>query len=148
MTPQDSLNCEKLRRAFDGREAIYVEKGVLRVRVTNISFNAIARQIGADVEEILTPGLERSLLHRLRPNELFPLRWQIGAGRLTRFSEHTWAAGYGSWSLFFAPEIVSGVVSLAAAWSAELDAYHRYRQATHFLMDQNAHEPSNRVFPD
>ena len=34
MTSEEFLSCEKLRTAFERREAIYVEKGVLRVRVS------------------------------------------------------------------------------------------------------------------
>ncbi len=35
MPPEDFSNYEKLRAAFEDREALYVEKGVLLVRVSN-----------------------------------------------------------------------------------------------------------------
>jgi hypothetical protein len=148
MTPQVSLNCEKLRNAFEGREAIYIEKGVLRVRVVNIRCNVAVRRIDAEVEEILTPGLERSLFHSRQRNDPSPLRWKLGAGYLTSFSEHTWTMGYGGWSIYFAPEVVSGLVIIASNWPTELDAFERYNQAIRFLMDRNAYEQYQRVFPD
>ena len=147
MTSQTSLNCEKLRNAFEGREAIYIEKGVLRVCVTNI--NCYAHQVYASVEEVPTKGLERSLFHRRQIHEpTAPLRWKICGGFLTTFSDHTWQAGYGSWSLFFAPDVVRGVVSIASDWPTELGALERYNQAVRFLQDRKAGERSERVFPE
>jgi len=32
MNPKPANNCEELRSRFEGREALYVDKGVLRVR--------------------------------------------------------------------------------------------------------------------
>jgi hypothetical protein len=125
MASPTSLTCEKLRDAFEGREAIYIEKGVLRVRVTSI--RCYARQLGATVDEVPTKGLERSLLHRGQVTEpTAPLRWNISAGCLATFSDHTLKMGYGGWSLLFAPEVVSAFVSLAADWPTELGAAERY----------------------
>ena len=47
-----STNCERLRKAFENREAIYVERGALRVKVTNIRANVVVQTISADIEEI------------------------------------------------------------------------------------------------
>lgn len=148
MTSQESVNCRKLRDAFEDREAIYVEKGVLRVRVQNIRCDVHARRIDAEVEEIPTRGLENTLLHGRRPNESSPLRWDIAAGYLTTFSDTTWEMGYGGWSLFFAPEIVSGLLDLASAWPPELDAADRYDDALRFLEDRPVRDRSVRVFSD
>jgi hypothetical protein len=136
MLSNQPSNSEKLRHAFEGAEAIYIEKGVLRVRVTGIRCSAKARRISAQVEEIVRTTDGQSTL-----------RWIIDAGYLTRFSHHTWHMGYGGWSLFFAPEMVSRFVSLAAEWPAEFDALERYDQALRFLGDNGAYEPSIRVFP-
>ena len=148
MTSQESMNCEKLRDAFEGREAIYIEKGVLRVRVENIRWNAGARRIDAEVEEVPTPGLENSLFHQRGRRELGPLRWSIGAGYLTTFSNTTWQMGYGGWSLFFAPEVVAGFINISSDWTSELDAVDRYNDALRYLMDRGAYERSERVFLD
>ena len=142
------MNCERVCEAFEGREAIYIEKGVLRVRVGSIRCDARARRIGAEVEEIPTPGLENSLFHGRRRNERSPLRWNISAGYLTNFSNTTWHMGYGGWSLFFAPEVVSGLISIASAWPRELDAVDRYNDALRLLIDQRAYERSERMFSD
>lgn len=140
------MKYEKLRMAFEGREAIYIEKGVLRVRVTNIHCREGDRRIDATVEEIPTPGLSGGLFFAPRSNE--PLRWKIGAGYLTTFSDYTWQMGYGGWSLYFAPGVVSGLTNLAADWSVELDAWERYNRALQFLRNCNAYEKAERVFPD
>ena len=142
----DSSICEKLRAAFEGREAIYIEQGVLRVRVTQIRCNVRTRQIAADVEEIRTPGLERSLFHDRR-NEPGLLRWTIRAGYLTSFSGQFWEMGYGGWSLYFAPEVVGEVVSVAAGWPAELSVFERFNQAIGILNQRRVHASSQRVFP-
>jgi hypothetical protein len=63
MTPREQLNCETLRKNFQGREAIYLEKGILRVRVEDIRFDLQAHSIRARVEEIPTCGLRPSLFH-------------------------------------------------------------------------------------
>lgn len=142
MISLDSLGYEKVRDGFEGREAIYIEKGVLRVRVMNIRRGVDARRIDAEVEEIPTRGLECGLLHLRIPRESGLLRWDIGAGSFTTFSEHTWHMGYGGWSIFFQPEIVGDFISLAAAWTVALDAEARYNQALRFLPDHGAYERS------
>src|ERR1044072_4740100 len=101
MTSRQSLNGERLRDAFEGRRAIYIEKGVLHVQVANIRFDVGARRIAAEITEVPTPGLEQSLFHIRRPNAPSPLRWSISSGYLTAFSDDRWSVGYGSWSLFF-----------------------------------------------
>lgn len=139
----DAVNCRKLRDAFEGREAIYIEKGVLRVRVTNI--RRYRREIHAEVEEVPTKGLEEFPVNWHGTQRTEPRRWNIGAGDLTEFSDRTWHMGYGGWSLFFAPEVVSGLTSVAAGWPPELDAKKRYKQALRFLLDEGAYEPTKRV---
>ncbi|MCK6546350.1 hypothetical protein L6R52_10920 [Myxococcota bacterium] len=139
-----SANCAKLRRAFEGREAIYIEKGVLRVRVMRISCDFSARRIDADVEEVLTPGLSNRSLQGREEG----LRWKISAGYLTTFSAHGWAMGYGGWQLFFEPDLVGDLTRLAAAWPTELRRVERYERALRFLVDRDAYAASERVFTD
>lgn len=148
MTSQSSVNCARLREAFEGREAIYVEKGVLRVRMTNIRYDVGARWIEAYVEEVPTPGLERSLFHGRLPDEDGPLRWRIGAGSLTGFSSDMWEAGYGGWTLYTAADVVRGFTTIASEWPAELDRIERYKQAVRFLMEQHGRVPLERVFSE
>ena len=137
------LNCKRLQENFEGREAVHIEKSVLRVRVSNIRWQVDARQIHAEVEEVPTAGL-----YLREPNAGDPLRWKIGAGYLTSFSSQTWSMGYGGWSLHFEPKIVSGLITLAAEWPNELKAADRYKAALRFLADAGAYQTSERVFPD
>jgi len=46
---------EKLQASFEGREAIYIEKGAIRVRVSNIRIADLGT-ILTDIEEIPTAG--------------------------------------------------------------------------------------------
>ena len=147
MNPRHASNCEELRTRFEGREAIYVEKGALRVRVSNIHPRGGFR-IGADAEEIATPGLGVGLFHRPRQREAGPLRWRLGAGYLTTFSAHSWKMGYGGWSLYFAPEMVQAVVGCAARLAADADPNEGYDEVCRLLRSFETNEPSRLVFPD
>jgi hypothetical protein len=130
---------EELQIRFEGKEAIYVEKGALRVRVTKIGLG-LQRSISAEVEEVPTPGLPTGIF-LVRPwGGRTPLRWQIGTSYLTTFSEHCWYAGYGGWSRFFDPRIIRGVIDLASRFSDNATGYERYDQVIFFLMDHAAYE--------
>ena len=140
-------NCEELRSRFEGREAICVEKGALRVRVSNIRPRA-GFHIRADVEEIETPGLGLGLFHRPRRPGAGPMRRRLGAGYLTTFSAQSWKAGYGGWSLYFAPEILHAVVGFAARLPGNSDPDEGYRELCRLMRGLQAHEPAQLVFPD
>lgn len=147
MTSGESTTIEILRDAFEMQEAIYIEKGVLKVRVMNIRYDSNARRITAEIEEISTPGLEESLFHERNPGARRPLRWKIAAGHKCRYSEYTLKMGYGGWSLFFAPEIVAGMTKIVAGWGSSLSPQELYAYSINqFLLEKNAHEPSMRVF--
>ena len=144
-----AVKCEKLRDAFEGREAILLDKGVLRVRVRRITPHVAIRCIYALLEEIPTPGLERSLFHMQRPEQSIPLRLDVTAGYLSRFSRSTWCGGYTPWNLFFSLVLVADFMDLAAEWPAEVDAMDRYLRAASFLGDHpETLEETRRVFPD
>src|SRR5436190_18884249 len=147
MNPEHASNCDQLRNRFDGREAIYVEKGVLRVRVSNIRGRG-AFHIRADVEEIATPGLGVGLFHRPRLSGAGPLRWRIGAGYLTTFSAQSWKMGYGGWSLYFAPDIVQAVVGCAVGLVAAPGPYECFLAVGRVLRGLETNEPDELVFPD
>lgn len=72
MDSQHAHNCKVLRDRFEGREAIYVEKSALRVHVTNIRVDGLS--VGADVEEIITPGLGVGMFTREHPPVTPPYR--------------------------------------------------------------------------
>ena len=135
MNSKHATNCEAIRRNFENQEAIYIEGGALRVRVMNIQ--ASVKYLTAQVEEIPTPGLVY-ISHE----------WEIGAGSLTTFSDHTWAMGYGMWTLFFATRVVQGVVDLASRWPENLDYGSRYNEVLRWLEDHDAYERTRRVFPE
>jgi hypothetical protein len=148
MSSKEAANFEQLRKSFENREAIYIEKGALRVRVSNIQADTHKRWVKAEVEEIFTPGLGAGLFYKGTWNEGSPRRWEIGAGDLTTYSDYTWAMGYGGWYLFFATRVLEGVVDLAAQWANDLDAIARSSQVAHWLVDHDAYEQSRRLFPD
>lgn len=150
MTHEEFMNYERLRQTFEGREAVYLEKGVLRVRVENIRLSASARIVEAQVVEIPTRGLERTPFHSYWKDRSGrgPLRWSIAAGHYTEFSDTTWDMGYGGWSLDFSPDVVSGLVALAATWSPDDSALSRYEDALALRMARDAHVRPRPVFLD
>jgi hypothetical protein len=148
MSLADETEVEEVRRLFEGREAIYVEKGALHVKVSDIRGDAARLTLSAQVEEILTPGFPVGFFHAIRRLQPSPLRWSIAGGFLTTFSEHTWDMGYGGWSLFFAPGIVEGILSLALQFPEALNPFQRYTQVLDYLTAHGAYEPAHRVFPE
>src|SRR5437899_3324347 len=80
----------RLRANFENREAICIEKGALRVRVSNICGSASEASVSADIEEVLTPGLGVGLFDNCQRKGAVPRRWGIGAGYLSGFSDHVW----------------------------------------------------------
>jgi hypothetical protein len=135
---------EQVRALFEGREAIYVEKGALRVKVSDIRVSRL--YISAEVEEIPTAGFPVGVSFEIQRREPSPLRWSIGCGVLTRFSEQTWHMGYGGWSLFFAPRIVEGILSLAIGFPPNLHPFERYNGVLRYLEEHGAYEPTRLLF--
>jgi hypothetical protein len=142
-----NASCERLKEAFEGREALYIEHGALRVRVSRITPDLRRRVVEALVEEIPTTGLEVTPLHAFFEDRVSPLRWNIGAGSLSLFSEHTWAVGYGGWSICCDPQMVAGVVALAARFTADLTPTDRYGKILEYVEEHPVDEQPTRVFP-
>jgi len=151
MTRNAAANCARLREQFEGREAVYIDNGALRVRVTNIQANLAAQELTADLEEIPTPGFPRFLgLNSVGLRESRALRWTIYAGNLTAFSDHMWSRGDDGWSMFFHPEVVSEVMRFSETYSIGLNTseYERYRNILGWVQHWSALAVLTRVFPD
>jgi hypothetical protein len=149
--PQVALNCEEICANFEGKEAFYFEKGVLRVRVFNIRYDLCGRRIDMEVEEIPTKGLEQSYFHRhFAPPS--PIRWSISSGYLAMFSEQCLAMGYGGWTLEFKPEVVRDLIAVAGNWPDDMESFDRYRNAREMLYKiipkYSSNEQMRRVFPE
>lgn len=126
-------HCEVLRARFEGREAIYVEKGALRVRVTNIRSQGLS--VLADVEEIITPGLGVGFLAREHPPVSGPRRWDIG-GDPTSYSNDSWSMGYGGWNLYFDPEFIQTVIDFAVRRPNNADPWEGYAAVCDMVEDR------------
>ena len=148
MLVPDEARVEQLRARFEGREAIYVEKGALRMRVSDLRGDTTQRYISAEVEEVPTAGFPAGAFYEIQRLASSPLRWSIEGGYLTTFSDHTWHMGYGGWSLFFAPRIVDGILGLALRFPGNLDPFQRYRKVLDYLKDHEAYELTQRVFAE
>jgi hypothetical protein len=148
MSRPNETKVEQLRGLFEGREAIYVEKGALRVKVSSIRADVTRQSVSAEVEEIPTAGLPVGLFCESKQHEPSPLRWDIAGGYLTDFSDNTWHMGYGGWSLFFAPRIVEGVLSLALRFPDNLDPFQGYKEVLDYLKDHEAYERTQLVFEE
>ncbi len=125
----------KLRANFQGKQGIYVEKGALLVRVSDIRQGLST--VAAQIEEIPSPGLPGFFGMRRQRGE-GPLRWTIRAGQFAQFSDDCWQMGYGGWSLYFEPALVRAIVQLAAEFPQTLDAHERYRQICRVVQQHRA----------
>jgi hypothetical protein len=148
MTRDPLTDCNRLRKTLENREAIYVERGALRVRVTNIRSNVVAQAISADIEEIPTTGFPRFIdLDRQGLTESESLRWTISTGNQTTFSDHTWSLGNGGWSLFFGSDLLQEVVQLASQFPRDLSRNERYRRILGWLhCHKSTQGPQTRPF--
>ena len=145
MGSNPTFDHERLAESYENREAIYVEKGALRVRVSHIHIDTCKGGIQAEVEEIFSPGLGAGLFYRPVWNEGTPRRWKIG-GDLTACYADIWHMGYGGWSLYFAPQVVEGITTLAAQWPMDLGPHERYKQVTDWLTNYTViHAPFKRL---
>jgi hypothetical protein len=144
----DDVRVRHLQSLFCAREAIYVEKGALRVRVDGIRRDVEKLVISAELSEIPTPGFPAGVFCAVLEHEPSPLRLTIGAGFMSDFSDSTWYMGYGGWSLFFAPRIVDRVVALAGQFPEDLHPMERYKAVLRFLEEQGAYEPTQRLFAE
>ena len=148
MSLSNETKVEQVRGLFEGREAIYVEKGALRVKVSDVRGEVARLFISAEVEEIPTAGFPAGAFYEIQRLEPSPLRWSIEGSYLTTFSDHTWHMGYGGWSLFFAPRIVDGILSLALRFPDNLDPFQRYREVLDYLNDHEAYELTQPLFAE
>lgn len=145
MKSNPPFNPEQLAMSYENREAIYVEKGAIRVRVSQIHIDMCKAAIRAEVEEIFSPGLGAGLFYRSVWNEGTPRRWKI-SGDLAACSIDIWEMGYGGWSLYFEPQVVEGITCLAAQWPQGLAPYDRYTQVTAWLTNYIVtHGPFKRL---
>lgn len=120
------LDWKQMQARFEGREAIYVEKGAVRVRVLTIRPGPIRPSVSVELELIPTPGVP-AVLGRVQLPEQPPFRWTISVGHLSTVSGSFWSTPY-SYSLYFAPAAIQRVVETAAGFSEDLSVYDRYKQ--------------------
>jgi hypothetical protein len=73
------MSFEAMQAQFEGREAIYVEQGALRVRISDISWDTAKLVVAAKIEEIPTPGLPAGC--SVRPKAMSRILF-VGASRL------------------------------------------------------------------
>lgn len=145
----ESATILQLRANFERREGIYIEKGALRVRVYNIRGSAAERTVSLTVEEFPSPGLGVGLFDPALRKESGRLRFNIGAGYLTAFSDHSWVMGYGGWSLYFDPKVVGAVLDLASRLPHDMDTFTRYNAISRLIFSRRfAPENWQRAFPD
>ena len=148
MNYQHQPNYEQLRSRFEGSEAVYDEQGALRVRVSQIGLHA-GFHLSAEIEEIPTPGLGVGRFHRSYPGHRTQRRWKLRAGYVTTFSDHSWKAGYGGWTLYFHPEIVQAVVKLAVQFHHDATAHESLNQVRSLISEWKPdREPQRHVFPE
>jgi hypothetical protein len=117
---------EKVRASFEGREAIYLEKGAIRVRVSNIR-SADLGILLADIEEIPTAGFPIWIRGGGPRPRSHPLRWTIGTSSIKHFSSDSWSSPpYVGWTLYFSPKLIEAIVDLVTRFPENQHPYLGY----------------------
>jgi hypothetical protein len=117
---------EKVRASFEGREAIYLEKGAIRVRVSNIR-SADLGTILADIEEIPTAGFPIWIRGSGPRPFSHPLRWTIATSVIRHFSADSWSSPpYVGWTLYFSPKLIEAIVDLVIRFPENQPPYLGY----------------------
>jgi hypothetical protein len=130
--------CRELRRALEGREAIYNEKGAALVRVSEIHRHRDRNCISATVIRLPSAGMP--------VNRYMMPRWGISAGYLTRASSVYWTSGYGAWTLYIDPEIVSGARTIACGFPAGMPFGERLHAINGWLRARATYGQSESIF--
>jgi hypothetical protein len=140
----NSATQDTLREYFEGKEALYFEKGALLARVRNVRVTTRCENPNyppyeyaqADLEEIPTPGLPVCVLGYDRRNQPRPLRWSVGTNltMYKHFGPEHWSGGaYAGWRMYFSPKLIAGIVELVAGFREEEIAYRGYWQVQSYL---------------
>ena len=124
---------DKIRSWFEGRQAIYLEKDVLLVRVSNIRGGDY---IEADIEEIPTAGLPVYLPAYDRSGQPRPLRWKIGTNFETHFSPDYWSSQHGRWCMRFSSKLIEEVLVIASQFPEDHSPAIGYRQIRRYIDNQ------------
>jgi hypothetical protein len=128
---------EKVRASFEGREAIYIEKGAIRVRVSNIRWADLEAIIMADIEEIPIAGLPIWIRGGGPPPRPHPLRWTIGTGSERYFSPDFWSSPpYVGWTLYFSPKLIEPIVELVSRFPENQSPYLGYGKIHSYIANQ------------
>jgi hypothetical protein len=127
---------EKLRASFEGREAIYLEKGAIRVRVSNIR-SADLGTILADIEEIPTAGFPIWIRGGGPRPRSHPLRWTIGTSLIKHFSADSWSSPpYVGWTLYFSPKLIQEIVALVSRFPENHPPHLGYGEILTYIDNQ------------
>jgi hypothetical protein len=127
---------EKLRASFEGREAIYIEKGAIRVRVSNIR-SADLGTILADIEEIPTAGFPIWIRGGGPPPRSHPLRWTIGTSLIRHFSADSWSSPpYVGWTFYFSPKLIEAIVDLVTRFPENHSPHLGYGEILTYIDNQ------------
>jgi hypothetical protein len=140
-------NFQELRRRFEGREAIYVDRGAWHVRVSDIRLQP-RFHVAAEIERFPTPGLDVPVFHT-PAGPVPPVRWNTWGGYLTSFTENSWSCGYGGWSLYFSPKFVQMAIEGAAPLADNPVSSDIYKRICQLVMEpQFRHTWHRYVFRD
>lgn len=140
-TRDPATKCDELKAHFEGKEAIYVEKGVAKVRVFGIVTDVRWRVVEATVQHIPTKGMPEG--RGFRPQR------QIGAGDLSAFSRSCWEMGYAGSTMYFDPAVIAEVTRLAASFPDHMDEKDRYFRILEYIyLSTDAGKGMERIFAD
>ena len=126
----------EIRANFEGKNAIYLEKGASYVRVSNIHYDVLGL-IRADIEEIPAPGLPFRIAPR-DPSESYPLRWTIGTSQPS-FSSDSWdGPAYVAWRVRFSPKLIEEILQMASHFPESYNPMLRYKLISRCVEEDTA----------
>ena len=132
MTKKFIPNHVKLIKQFEGKEAIFFDQGMIKVRVFNIKANPYPDRstIQADIEEIPTEGFGIGKFRRIpaikssSPFSKFlksnywikgknRISFRIIVGHRSLFSKNEWVGDNFCWTIYFDPKFIDRAVEYA-----------------------------------
>ena len=135
-TPEELGLIPKVLEMFEGREAIYQEKGFLRVRVLNLRHKVGKREIEFEVEEVRTPGLGVGRFKSASKQSGGKLmRWDSFVFFDNMTTRH-WGFEQSGANFKFDPDVITAIVDRSAALSKETNDSATYNDLNHIIINQ------------
>jgi len=132
---------DQIRTWFEGKQAIYIEREALLVRVGNIlGVDHLGKEFTqADVEEIPSSGLPVHSPRYVPVGPSHPLRWRIAIGPQAICTPNYWSGRVGQcggWGLHFSPQLIAEVLDIASGFPKDQSSYAGFIHIRRYIEKQ------------